>query len=297
MPRNGSGTMSIPTTFVANTPALAADVNTNFTDVATALTGSLALDGQSAMTGQLKAADGNAAAPGVTFGADLDTGFYRIGSNSFGAAVNGALIATFNTSGITLASGKTVSFPATGPGLIPTGAIHEWGGTIASIPTGFLFCDGAAVSRTTYAALFAVIGTLHGAGDGSTTFNLPDKRDVFNIGARQDDSGVPKTNVTGSLAASGGTKDAINVSHTHTATVTDPGHVHDIEVDYSSVGSGGGSRQYWSNFTVDSITQATKTNKALSKVTGVTVANSTEGSSGTNANLPPYKAAVYMIKT
>jgi microcystin-dependent protein len=49
----------------------------------------------------------------------------------------------------------------------------------SSAPTGWLLCDGSAVSRTTYAALFAAIGTSHGSGDGSTTFNLPDYRWTF----------------------------------------------------------------------------------------------------------------------
>ena len=53
----------------------------------------------------------------------------------------------------------------------------------ATAPTGWLLCNGAAVSRTTYARLFAVIGTTYGAGDGSTTFNLPDFRDRFPVGA------------------------------------------------------------------------------------------------------------------
>lgn len=55
---------------------------------------------------------------------------------------------------------------------IPAGVIWPWGGT--SAPTGFLLCQGQAVSRTTYAALFDAIGTGYGAGDGTTTFNLPD---------------------------------------------------------------------------------------------------------------------------
>lgn len=55
---------------------------------------------------------------------------------------------------------------------VNTGLILPWGDS--SIPSGFLECDGSAVSRSTYANLFAVIGTTHGSGDGSTTFNLPD---------------------------------------------------------------------------------------------------------------------------
>lgn len=52
-----------------------------------------------------------------------------------------------------------------------TGFISRYGGSVA--PTGWLICNGNAVSRTTYANLFAVIGTTYGVGDGSTTFNLP----------------------------------------------------------------------------------------------------------------------------
>jgi len=58
---------------------------------------------------------------------------------------------------------------------VNTGIVVPWGS--ASIPSGFLECDGAAVSRSTYAALFAVIGTTYGVGDGSTTFNVPDLTD------------------------------------------------------------------------------------------------------------------------
>lgn len=63
----------------------------------------------------------------------------------------------------------------------PAGVIIPFAGT--SVPTGYLLCNGAAVSRTDYANLFAAIGTLYGAGDGSTTFNLPDARDRVLQGA------------------------------------------------------------------------------------------------------------------
>lgn len=73
-----------------------------------------------------------------------------------------------------------------------TGEVRMWGGTIATIPNGWLHCNGAAVSRTTYAALFNIIGTQYGAGDGSTTFNLPDTRNYFPVGANADDGGAAK---------------------------------------------------------------------------------------------------------
>ena len=59
----------------------------------------------------------------------------------------------------------------------PTGALMPFAGAV--IPEGYLLCNGAEVSRTTYANLFSVIGTLWGSGDGSTTFNLPDFNDRF----------------------------------------------------------------------------------------------------------------------
>lgn len=73
-------------------------------------------------------------------------------------------------------------------GLIPVGGGCEWYG--ATAPAGYLFQDGSAVSRTTYATLFARIGTIWGAGDGSTTFNLPDKREAASVGIGTRASGV-----------------------------------------------------------------------------------------------------------
>lgn len=64
---------------------------------------------------------------------------------------------------------------------VKTGVVELFAGT--SIPDGYLLCNGAAVSRTVYADLFEVIGTVYGAGDGSTTFNLPDMRNRYPIGA------------------------------------------------------------------------------------------------------------------
>ena len=63
---------------------------------------------------------------------------------------------------------------------IPTATIVPW--SDSSVPTGFLECNGAAVSRSTYSALFAIIGTTYGAGNGSTTFDLPDLQDNVAMG-------------------------------------------------------------------------------------------------------------------
>lgn len=66
-------------------------------------------------------------------------------------------------------------------GTLPVGTILPYAG--ATAPAGFLLCDGSEISRTTYAALFATIGTTFGAGNGSTTFNLPNLSEKFIIGA------------------------------------------------------------------------------------------------------------------
>lgn len=91
--------------------------------------------------------------------------------------------------------------------IAPPGTISYF--SLSTAPTGFLAADGSAVSRTTYAALFAVIGTTYGSGNGSTTFNLPDLRGYF---VRS--SG---TNGDGTAAGTFGSKQADDFkSHSHT---------------------------------------------------------------------------------
>lgn len=102
----------------------------------------------------------------------------------------------------------------------PSGAIHMW--PTNSAPTGFLLCDGTAVSRATYADLFAVIGETYGAGNGSTTFNLPNFKGKVPVGR---DSGQTEFDV---LAETGGAK-------THTLITEElPSH----RVDWIVEGSG-----------------------------------------------------------
>ena len=129
------------------------------------------------------------------------------------------------------------SFPALG-GLVPPGGIVMWGK--ATAPTGWLLCDGTAYSRTTYAELYAEIGDTYGAGNGTTTFNVPDFRQRFPLGKAA--SGTGST-----LGGTGG-----NIDHTHTVpahyhsmgtgadlNITSGGaHTHSIDHDHGSVTSG-----------------------------------------------------------
>ena len=88
----------------------------------------------------------------------------------------------------------------------PAGTVSMWSGTAASVPSGYLLCDGSAINRLTYTDLFNAIGTAHGSGDGSTTFNLPNLRNRFVVGE----------GTSYALAATGGSADATLVSHSHT---------------------------------------------------------------------------------
>lgn len=86
-------------------------------------------------------------------------------------------------------------------GMMPTGSIIPFAGT--NVPDGYLLCDGSAISRTTYADLFAVIGTVYGTGDGSTTFNIPDYTDVRIGGIPDYSRGVSYSNATHTFSEDG----------------------------------------------------------------------------------------------
>lgn len=138
---------------------------------------------------------------------------------------------------------------------VPSGVILLWSGSIASIPSGWLICDGTSAT--------------------------PDLRSRFIVGAGS----------TYAVAATGGSADAVVVSHNHTATstVSDPTHLHQSGGNGAPNGAGAGS----------ALTNGGNTpNQTLAASTGITVSTSvaTAGVSGTNANLPPYYALAYIMK-
>jgi len=147
--------------------------------------------------------------------------------------------------------------PAATP--IPSGGILLWSGSIGSIPAGYVLCNG---------------------NNGT-----PDLRDRFIVGAGS----------TYAVNATGGSADAVVVSHTHSATstavVTDPGHTHAINFQSTAAGVAYGS-------SISGNTSGTATDSATTGITvAVTTTNGSAGVSGTNANLPPYYALCYIMKT
>lgn len=231
MSRNGSGTYTVPNTFVAGTTITASAHNQNWDDVGDEITNSLAIDGQSTMTGQLKAANGTAAAPAITFGSDLDCGLYRASANDVGFAVGGSAVVRVNSSGIDAVAGKVREG---GFSIVPAGVVWPYAGT--TLPDGFLWPIGQVLSQTTYASLYAAVGTTYDTGgEGAGNFRLPDYRGRGLFG--KDDMGGgggagritnAVSGITGStLGANGGAQSVTlaqanlpNVTLTVTGTVT-----------------------------------------------------------------------------
>lgn len=188
MPRNSQGLYSLPAgnPVVPGTVIESAWANPTMSDIAEALTLSLPRDGSAPMTGPLTLTSGAPTQPRH--------------------AVSKAYVEQF------------LAF-STG---LPIGFICPFAGTIN--PGGWLLCNGQAVSRTTYADLFALIGTIFGAGDGSTTFNVPDLRNEF---------------IRGLLAPRTVGSKQVGSFATHSHGVLDPGHGHGININ-----SGGQSQDH-----------------------------------------------------
>lgn len=170
--------------------------------------------------------------------------------------------------------------------MVPVGAGHEFYGDTP--PTGYLFCDGMAVSRTAYANLFAVIGTKYGAGDGSTTFNLPDKRSRVGVGLNGADGDFS------TLGKTGGEKvHALNVneipSHGHGASTDGQGlHSHDFWAQGEGGGRGYGYVGNGANWQGGRI--------ANNGIHGHNVYIANTGGNQPHNNMPPYLVCNYIIK-
>lgn len=165
---------------------------------------------------------------------------------------------------------------------------HDVGNVIVhganSAPAGWLLCDGSAVSRTTFGALFATISTAFGVGDGSTTFNLPNFARRTPVGV-----GGSGTGTLGNTVGSSGGEEthvltsAESAAHTHSQSA----HTHTIQLADSDAGSG--------NFALNAATVGTAGVETTSSVTPPTLGSS--GSDGAHNNMQPSLVMAYLVKT
>ena len=181
------------------------------------------------------------------------------------------------------------------PSGLPAGCIMPYAG--ATAPDGWLLCHGQAVSRTTYADLFAAIGTAYGAGDGSTTFNVPDVRGRV-VAGKDDMGGADPGRLVGGVAsrtvlgaAGGAATHALSVAEmpSHGHAVVDPGHFHSAPVGANIVYSSGGNPANSYNHA------ASFTPNTGSKVTGISIQNA--GGGGAHNNTQPTLILNYVIAT
>jgi microcystin-dependent protein len=264
-----------------------------------------------------------ASGPGVTIGNGFMQQLYCDATNVLAAnapfnndtvTLSANLIASIiNVSGnSTFAGNVAVGGSLTqGGGLVmPTGAMLEYAGSAA--PTGWLLCNGAAISRTVYAALFAVLGTAYGAGDGSTTFNLPDRRGKFSVG-------VDGTYTRGSTGGATSGTTSSNGSHNHggntgsttltTAqipahnhSVNDPGHSHSTPWNiYDNQNFAPGIREGSGAYRATIGTNSAATGITINNNGGGGGHDHTISSDGAHAHtvatVPPYLASNFIIKT
>lgn len=146
-----------------------------------------------------------------------------------------------------------------------TGMIMMWSGTIATIPSGWALCDG--------------------------TSGTPDLRNRFIVGANTDTTGQSTTSITGTATKSGGSKDAVVVDHTHTGSTSSSGsHSHTFPVLSAQWGASTSRTTGGNGSNVGTVTTSTAGNHTH------TVTIDSAGSSGTNANLPPYFALAFIMK-
>lgn len=360
--------------FVPQTVISSADVNTDFSDIATALTDSLAADGQTPMTGPILGESGSAGSPSYTYNAEVTSGWYHAGLNDIRLSIGGTDVFQITGSGASIPDSVEffgVPFNTTSP--VPIGSEFAFSGLIA--PTGWVLEFGQTVPRgttgDTYNALFNVITTTvtgtptngsptinsvgtnlqgtgiegafiegtgiptnttiisvlptsitmsqnatggsagetlrilpFGQGDGSTTFNIPDRRGRV-LAGRDNMGGAAAGLLTGQtngingieLNAVGGEETHTLTtpqipSHVHVNTLTDLGHIHIANIPSAAfAGSAGGSGAVTIQVGGVGIGVVVNTN-----TTGITINNAAAGGGGGHNNVQPTGITNYIIK-
>lgn len=173
------------------------------------------------------------------YGSTMETETYRKIVDHDHTSGKGSSIGTTAITNGAITSSKLAA--AVLQALIPVGTCLDYAG--ASAPSGFLLCDGSPIDRTTYSALFDVIGETYGAGDGSTTFNLPDFRGRFTLTKAASGTGDALGDTGGSLDHTHDTP-----AHYHgmgvgadLAISSSGSHLHTIDHNHSAFTSGAGS--------------------------------------------------------
>ena len=181
---------------------------------------------------------------------------------------------------------------------VPTGSVHMMATTTA--PSGYLKCDGAAISRTAFADLFAIIGTTHGEGDGSSTFNVPDLRGEF-VRGWDDSRGVDSGRTFGSSQSD--TNKQHNHTATSTSTISPSSHNHvfpgDDQLSFTANGQGGWTDRRTGSFSYDA-DSSTSGNGIIYRTSDATLSTSTSTSianDGGSEARPRNIAMMYVIKT
>ena len=169
---------------------------------------------------------------------------------------------------------------------IPTATIVPW--STSSVPTGFLECDGSAVSRTTYSTLYAAVGTTYGAGDGSSTFNVPNLTDKIAMGK----SGTKALASTGGAetVASGGTIGGSTANSTLSVAQLAQ-HQHDVLLGNTAGTQGFPHKNTGSGPTTSQTYYSTGQNGAHSHNMSATFTGNA------TSVLQPYLTVIYIIKT
>jgi len=169
---------------------------------------------------------------------------------------------------------------------IPTATIVPW--SSSSVPSGFLECNGAAVSRSTYSALFAIVGTTYGAGDGASTFNVPDLQDNVAMG-KSGTKALASTGGANTVAASGTVGGATANATLSTAQLASHSHS-------ASTGSASFQNNPGGGFQSTATTPGGTTGNAGSGTGHLHNLSATFTGSATSV-IQPYLTIIYIIKT